>query len=71
MKLVRIIKTGTGDGDPDLVADVPESSLPHHYRAGWTLLDESPEPEPETVPPPARRRKAAEAAQDTDKQEGE
>ena len=53
------------------VAEVPESSLPHHYRAGWTLLDESPEPEPETVPPPARRRKAAEAAQDTDKQEGE
>ena len=36
------------------VAEVPESSLPHHYRAGWAPLDESPEPDPEPDPVPVR-----------------
>lgn len=72
MKLVRIIKPGK-DGEPDLVAVVPESSLPHHFRAGWARLDESPEPEPEPDPAPVRRgrKAAAAAADDTSKQEGE
>jgi len=47
------------------VAEVPESSLPHHYRAGWALLDESPEP-----PPPDPRPVRAKPAAKSDK-EGE
>jgi len=80
MQMVKIIKLIDGD-EPDLEAVVPASSLPHHYRAGWTVLDESPEPQAEEPPKPARRRSKTaaregqgepdEAAQDTDKQEGE
>lgn len=44
------------------VAEVPQSSLPHHYRAGWALLDESPEPEPKADPKPVRASKKAAAA---------
>jgi hypothetical protein len=44
------------------VAEVPESSLPHHYRAGWALLDESPEPEAAAPPEPVRASAAAKAA---------
>jgi hypothetical protein len=44
------------------VAEVPESSLPHHHRAGWALLNESPEPEPAADPGPVRAGKKAAAA---------
>lgn len=47
------------------VAEVHESSLPHHYRAGWALLDETPEA-PAPDPKPVR----AKAAGKSDK-EGE
>jgi 8-oxo-dGTP pyrophosphatase MutT (NUDIX family) len=53
------------------VADVPESSLPHHYRAGWALLDESPEPEPAPDPKPVRAKKAAAADSSGDTKESE
>ena len=52
---VKIIHPPTGS-----TAEVPESSLPHHYRAGWALLDESPEPDPEP-PKPVRAGAAAKA----------
>jgi len=57
-------------------AVVPESSLPHHYRAGWALLDESPEPDPDP-PKPVRasaakaKAEAAAAAGADDTREGE
>jgi hypothetical protein len=51
---VKIIHPETGN-----TAVVPESSLPHHYRAGWALLDETPEPDPE--PPRPVRASAAKA----------
>lgn len=66
MKFVRIIHPET-----QAVAEVPESSLPYHYRAGWALLDESPEPEPEPEPKPRRRTQAAAAASNDDSKEGE
>ena len=54
------------------IADVPESSLPHHYRAGWALLDESPEPELVPDPAPVRAgKKAAAAGGGSDTKEGE
>lgn len=54
------------------IADVPESALPHHYRAGWALLDESPEPDPVPDPKPVRagKKAAADAAADSDSTEG-
>lgn len=47
------------------IAEVPEESLPHHYRAGWRLLTEGEEaalaaPAPE--PKPMTRAQAAKAA---------
>lgn len=54
------------------VAEVPESSLPHHYRAGWALLDETPEPETAADPKPVRAgKKAAAADAGSDTKEGE
>ena len=54
------------------VAEVPESSLPHHYRAGWALLDESPDPGPVPDPKPVRAsKKAAAADAGSDSKEGE
>jgi hypothetical protein len=50
------------------IAYVPRSSLPHHYRAGWALLDETPEPEP-APPKPVRAKAAGKARNDT--REGE
>jgi hypothetical protein len=45
------------------IAEVPVSSLPHHYRAGWALLDETPEPEaPAPDPKPVRASATAKAA---------
>lgn len=62
MELVKIIHPETGG-----IADVPESSLPHHYRAGWRPLadDEVPQPEPEPEPEPVTRAQAAKAAKKT------
>jgi hypothetical protein len=54
---VKIIHQETGN-----VADVPRSSLTQHYSAGWTLLDESPEPDPVPAPPPVRASKKAAAS---------
>jgi hypothetical protein len=54
----KIIHPETGN-----TAEVPESSLPHHYRAGWALLDESPEPEAAPDPKPVRAGKKAAAAE--------
>lgn len=80
MQMVHIIKYIEGD-EPDLEAVVPASSLPHHVRAGWRVLDESPEPAAEEPPKPARRRNKTAVqegqgepdtgGQDTDKQESE
>lgn len=54
------------------VAEVPESSLPHHYRAGWALLDETPEPGAAADPKPVRAgKKAAAADAGSDTKEGE
>jgi 8-oxo-dGTP pyrophosphatase MutT (NUDIX family) len=50
----KIIHPETGN-----IAEVPESSLSHHYRAGWAPLDESPEPDPEPDPEPVRAAAAA------------
>lgn len=54
------------------IAEVPESSLPHHYRAGWALLDESPEPDPVPDPKPVRAGKKTAAADQgsSDSEEG-
>lgn len=65
----KIINPATGQ-----VAEVPVSSLPHHYRAGWALLDESPEPEPAAPPKPVRAGKkaaAADSGSSDDTKEGE
>lgn len=53
---VKIIHPGTGN-----IAEVPESSLAHHYRSGWTLLAEEPPQEPERVPEPMTEAQAARA----------
>ena len=53
------------------VAEVPESSLPHHYRAGWALLDESPEPGPAADPKPVRKKAAAAGQGSGDTKESE
>jgi hypothetical protein len=46
---VKIIHPETGN-----VGEVPESALPMHYRAGWTLLtEENAPPADEGEPPPA------------------
>ena len=42
---VKIIHPETGG-----IAEVPESSLPSHYRAGWTLLTEENAPPAEAAP---------------------
>lgn len=55
----------------DQVAEVPESSLPHHYRAGWALLDETAEPEPEPDKPPAPVRAKAASKAKSDSKEGD
>lgn len=55
------------------VAEVPESSLGQHYRAGWALLDESnmPQPDPEPDPPKPARAKADKAAKSTPAGDGQ
>lgn len=60
---VKIINPAT-----DQVAEVPQSSLPYHYRAGWALLDETPEP-PVPDPKPVRAKPAGKDK--TDSKEGE
>lgn len=49
MEFRKIIHPESGN-----IAEVPVSSLPHHYRAGWAPLDESPEPVPVPDPEPVR-----------------
>ncbi len=53
---VKIIHPVTGG-----IAEVPESSLPHHYASGWRLLadDEAPQPEQAPDPEPVTRAQAA------------
>jgi hypothetical protein len=53
---VKIINPADGS-----IAEVPESSLPHHYRAGWALLDETPEPQAPADPKPVRASAKAKA----------
>lgn len=65
--MVKIIHPETGN-----IAEVPESSLPHHYRAGWAPLDESPEPDPVPDPRPVRAGKKPAAAEGSgDSKKGE
>lgn len=66
MELVKIIHPGTGG-----IAEVPASSLPQHYAAGWHLLadDEAPQPEPEPEPEPMTKAQAAKAARASSKPE--
>jgi hypothetical protein len=71
----------TADPDPSLplvtihnpetgaTVDVPASSLPHHFRAGWRPLveddpppDDAPPPDPEPVPRSQARKAAKDAA---------
>lgn len=66
MDFVKIIHPPTGN-----VAEVPVSSLQHHYRAGWAPLDESPEPGEDLAPKPVRRKKPAATDAGTDSKEGE
>lgn len=56
---VQIIHPDTGN-----IAEVPESSLPHHYRSGWRLLadGEKTGPAPEPDPPPMTKAQAAKAS---------
>ena len=66
MELVKIIHPVTGG-----IAEVPDSSLPQHYAAGWRLLadDEIPQPEPAPEPEPMTRAQAAKAAKQADQAE--
>lgn len=43
------------------IAEVPQSSLRHHWAAGWAPLDESAEPETAEPEPPAPVRAPAAA----------
>jgi hypothetical protein len=57
---VKIINPADGS-----VAEVPEVSMPHHYRAGWRLLtdeDEVAKAAPAPDPKPMTRAQAAKAA---------
>jgi hypothetical protein len=58
---VKIIHPELG---PDLVAEVPQEALPHHYASGWRLLaeDEAPEAEAAAEPEPMTKAQAAKAA---------
>lgn len=56
---VKIIHPETGN-----VGEVPESSLPMHYRAGWTLLTEQNAPPADAeaaTPAPMSEAEAAQA----------
>lgn len=55
---VKIIHPETGN-----VGEVPESSLPMYYRAGWTLLTEQNEPPADAAPGTPAPMSVAEAAQ--------
>jgi hypothetical protein len=54
----QIIHPGLGPGS---VSEVPETSVPQWYAAGWRLLapDDIPATEPAPDPPPVTRAQAA------------